>query len=101
MVVVAGHAGLPGSANAGAGVEPGLNQMNVRSRLLLEADGQVSNPFLLCVLISQRTRQLMMTTNASTSTAQLIDSALNELIAGALEFERVGRRRSPLVPAEV
>ena len=69
--------------------------MSVRSRLLTEAEKQISNPFLLCALVSLRTRQLMMTGNANPSTAQLVDSALNELIAGALEFER-GKPRRPL-----
>jgi len=73
--------------------------MSARSRLLSEAEKQVSNPFLLCVLISQRTRQLIMTSDASASTAQLVDSALSELIAGALQFESVGPKRSLLVPA--
>lgn len=74
--------------------------MSARSRLLSEAERGISNPFLLCALISQRTRQLMITGNASTSIAQLVDSALDELIAGALKFERVGRRGSPLVAAQ-
>lgn len=74
--------------------------MSVRSRLLAEAEKQISNPFLLCVLVSLRTRQLMMTGNLKTSTAQLVDSALNELIAGVLEFERGKPRRPPLIRAE-
>lgn len=74
--------------------------MSVRSRLLAEAEKRVSNPFLLSALVSLRTRQLMMTGNASTSTAQLVDSALNELIAGVLEFERGKPRRPPLIRAE-
>jgi hypothetical protein len=40
--------------------------MSVRSRLLAEAEKQISNPFLLCALVSLRTRQLiMMTGNAN------------------------------------
>ncbi len=74
--------------------------MSVRSRLLAEAEKQISNPFLLCALVSLRTRQLMMTGNANTSTAQLVDSALSELIAGVLEFERGKPRRPPLIRAE-
>ncbi len=74
--------------------------MSVRSRLLAEAEKRISNPFLLCALASQRTRQLMMAGNANMSTAQLVDSALNELITGALEFERGMPRHAPLVPAE-
>jgi hypothetical protein len=74
--------------------------MSVRSRLFAEAEKQISNPFLLCALVSQRTRQLMMAGNANTSTAQLVNFALNELIAGALEFERGKPRRPPLIRAE-
>jgi hypothetical protein len=74
--------------------------MSVRSRLLAEAEKQISNPFLLCTLVSLRTRQLMMTGNANTSTAQLVDSAVSELIAGVLEFERGKPRRPPLIRAE-
>ena len=74
--------------------------MSVRSGLLAEAEKQISNPFLMCALVSLRTRQLMMIGNANTSTAQLVDSALNELIAGLLEFERGKPRRPPLIRAE-
>ena len=74
--------------------------MSVRSRLLAEAEKQISNPFLLCAMVSLRTRQLMMTGNANASTAQLVDSALNELIAGVLEFERGKPRCPPLIRAE-
>lgn len=92
---------FPSAANAVARVERGLNEMGARSRLLSEAEREISNPFLLCALISQRTRQLMMTGNTSINTSQLVDSALEELIAGALKFERVGRIRSPLVEGEI
>lgn len=65
----------------------------MRSRLLAEADRQVSNPFLLCVLISKRTRQFMMAGDVNTGTAQLVNLALGEVIAGTLEFDRgTGRR---------
>ena len=74
--------------------------MSERSRLLSEAEKQISNPFLLCALVSLRMRQRMMTGNANTSTAQLVDSALNELIAGALEFDRGKPRRPPFIRAE-
>jgi hypothetical protein len=74
--------------------------MSERSRLLAEAAKRISNPFLLCALVSQRTRQLMMAGYANTNTAQMVDSALNEVIAGSLEFE-LGRPRRPfLIPAE-
>jgi len=74
--------------------------MSARLRFLAEAEKQISNPFLLCTLISQRARQLLMTGNANTSTAQMVDSALQELIAGVLEFERGKPRRAPLIRAE-
>lgn len=70
--------------------------MSVRSRLLAEAVKQISNPFLLCALVSQRTRQLMMAGNAQTNTAQIVNSALEELIAGGLEFEH-GKSGRPLL----
>lgn len=74
--------------------------MSARSRLFAEAEKHISNPFLLCTLVSQRTRQLMMAGNANTSTGQMVDSALQELIAGVLEFERGKPRRAPLIRAE-
>jgi hypothetical protein len=74
--------------------------MGERSRLLAEADKQISNPFLLCALVSLRTRQLMMAGYANTYTAQMVDSALNEVIAGALKFELGKPRRPFLIPAE-
>ncbi len=61
--------------------------MSVRSTLLAAAERRISNPFLVCVLVSQRTRQLSMAGNENISTGQLVNSALNELIAGALEFK--------------
>src|SRR5260370_24307560 len=74
-----------------------IRNMSVRLRLLAEADKQISNPFLLCALVSQRTRQLMMAGNANTNTAQIVDSALEELIAGALAFKHGKSRRPPLM----
>jgi hypothetical protein len=74
--------------------------MSLRSRLLAEAEKQISNPFLLCALVLLRTRQLMMTGNANTSIAQLVDSALSEVIGGKLEFERGKPRLPPLIRAE-
>ena len=61
---------------------------------------QNSNPFLLCTLISLRIRQIMMAGNGKQSTAQLVDSALGELLAGALEYERGKPRRPLLIQAE-
>lgn len=59
----------------------------MRSQLLFEAQKQIPNPFLLCALISGRARQVMMGSNGSATTPDLVDYALNELIVGALEFE--------------
>jgi len=73
--------------------------MSERSRLVAEAGQQVSNPFLLCALVSRRTRQLMMGGNADTNTAQVVDSALCEVIAAALEF-KLGKPRCPFVVTE-
>ena len=66
--------------------------MSTRSKLLFQAQAQISNPFLLCSLISGRTRQLMMSGNTYGSTAELVDYALSELLAGALEFEMPGEK---------
>ena len=73
--------------------------MSVRSRLVAEAEKQISNPFVLCTLVSQRTRQLMMRANTIMSTAQLVDFALNELTAGALKFEYPMPRCPPFIRA--
>jgi len=74
--------------------------MSERLRLLAGAAKRVSNPFLLCALVSQRTRQLMMAGYTNTNTAQIVDSALSEVIAGSLEFELGKPRRPFVVPAE-
>ena len=74
--------------------------MSVRSRFLADAEKQIPNPLLLCTLISLRTRQIMMTGNTNASTAQLVDSVLREIIAGALEYERGKPRRPLLIQAE-
>jgi hypothetical protein len=73
--------------------------MSVRSRLVAEVGQQISNPFLPCALVLRRTRQLMMAGNADTNTAQVVDSALCEVIAGALEF-KLGKPRRPFVVTE-
>ncbi len=65
----------------------------MRSSLLFAAQKQIGNPFLLCALISGRVRQLMMGRNASATTADLVDYALNEVIVGALEFEMSGEKQ--------
>jgi DNA-directed RNA polymerase subunit K/omega len=61
--------------------------MSSRSELLFQAHGKISNPFLLCTLIGKRTRQWMMSANQDQSTAEIVDYALSELLAGVLEFE--------------
>ena len=68
--------------------------MSSRANLLFQAQAQVSNPFLLCSLISKRTQQLMMSSNGAASAADLVDYALSELVAGGLEFEIPGVERS-------
>jgi len=75
--------------------------MSVRSDLLFAAQKKIPNPFLLCAVTSARARQLMVARDGRTALAELVDLALNEVAAGALEFERVGPRRlSAALPAE-
>lgn len=61
--------------------------MSVHSDLLFQAARRISNPFVLCTLISGRTRQLMASANGNLGSVQLVQRALNELLAGVLEFE--------------
>ena len=75
--------------------------MSARSRLLAEAEKHISNPFLLCVLISKRTRQFMIVGNPHANTGQMVDSALNDLIAGDLEFEFGNAKRLSGTPTEL
>jgi DNA-directed RNA polymerase subunit K/omega len=75
--------------------------MSVRSYLLFAAQKKIPNPFLLCTVTSARSRQLMVTCGGRTALAELVNFALNEVAAGALEFERVGPgRSSAALPAE-
>jgi len=37
--------------------------LSSRSELLVQARGKISNPFLLCAVIGERTRELMMGPN--------------------------------------
>jgi DNA-directed RNA polymerase subunit K/omega len=67
--------------------------MSSRSELLFQAHGKISNPFFLCTLIGKRTRQLMMSRNRNQSTAEIVDYAFRELLAGALEFEMHGEKQ--------
>lgn len=66
--------------------------MSTRSELLFQAQRKISNPFVLCTLIGKRTRQWMMSSNRGQSTAEIVDYALSELLAGALEFEMHGEK---------
>jgi DNA-directed RNA polymerase subunit K/omega len=61
--------------------------MSARSELLFQAHVRISNAFVLCTVISSRTRQLMMSADGNRSTVELVNHALNELLAGVLEFE--------------
>jgi len=61
--------------------------MSTRSELLFQAYEKISNPFVLCTLISKRTRQFMIGAKGNRSTADIFDYVLAELFAGALEFE--------------
>ena len=75
--------------------------MSVRSGLLFAAEKKILNPFLLCAVTSARARQLMVASDGRAALAELVDCALSEVAAGALEFERVGPRRlSAALPAE-
>lgn len=71
--------------------------MGTRLKLIAEAGKQVSNPFLLCALISKRSRQLLTAGNTDMHTAQIVNRAFDELIAGALEFDcQPGGHRPPV-----
>jgi DNA-directed RNA polymerase subunit K/omega len=61
--------------------------MSARSELLFQARKMISNPILLSALVSKRARQLMTVGCGSRSTAEIVDYALNELLAGSLEFK--------------
>jgi DNA-directed RNA polymerase subunit K/omega len=66
--------------------------MSTRSELLFRAYEKISNPFILCTLISKRTGQFMMGANENRGIAELVDYALGELLAGVLEFEMHGEK---------
>jgi hypothetical protein len=61
--------------------------MSARSELVFRATGMISNPLLLCALVSGRVRQLMIGGSGSRSTAEIVDYALGELLAGLLQFQ--------------
>ncbi len=74
--------------------------MSARSDLLFQAHGRISNPLLLCAVVSNRVRQLMINGSGNRSTAEIVDYTLNELLAGVLEFEmhaeKEPRSKAPL-----
>ena len=74
----------------------------MRSKLLFAAQKTIPNPFLLCAVISARARQLILAGDGRAALAELVDFALNEVAAGALEFGRVRPgRSSAALPVEV
>jgi len=75
--------------------------MSAHSDLLFQAHGRISNPFVLCTLISRWVRQLIISGNGSRSTAEIVDCALRELLAGVLEFEMHGGERAEKQSAPV
>jgi DNA-directed RNA polymerase subunit K/omega len=52
----------------------------------MEAAKRISNPFLLCSVISKRALQLM-SGGGNWTTQEIVSYALNELLAGGLEFK--------------
>lgn len=67
--------------------------MGVRSELLFAAQKRILNPFLLCAATSARARQLMVGRDGRAAFAELVDDALGEIAARALEFGRGKQKR--------
>ena len=61
--------------------------MSAQSELVFRANGTISNPFLLCALVSMRVGQLMIGGSRGRSTAEIVDYVLGELLGGLLQFE--------------
>jgi hypothetical protein len=61
--------------------------MSPRSDLLFEVSRMTSNPILLSALVSKPARQLITGGCGNRTTAEIVDHAPNELLAGALEFK--------------
>jgi hypothetical protein len=61
--------------------------MSARSELVFRASGMISNPLLLCALVSKRVRQLTIGGSGNRSTAEIVDYALGELLGGLLQFQ--------------
>jgi hypothetical protein len=68
--------------------------MSARSDLLFQAHGRISNPLPLCAVVSNRAQQLIINGSGNRSTSEIVDYALNELLAGVLEFEMHGGERA-------
>lgn len=66
--------------------------MSARSELVFRASGRISNPLLLCALVSARVRQLMRIGSGSRSTAEIVNYALGELSGGLLQFQVPGEK---------
>lgn len=64
------------------------------SALLFRANGVISNPFVLCALVSARSRQLTKGGRGERSTAEIVDYALGELLAGFLQYQMPGEKES-------
>jgi hypothetical protein len=65
--------------------------MSAQSDLILKAERMITNPLLLCALVSERARQLMKGGSAGRSTAEAVDYALAELLSGRLQFRPSGK----------
>jgi hypothetical protein len=65
--------------------------MSARSDLILKAERMITNPLLLCALVSGRARQLMIGGSAGRSTAEAVDYALAELLSGQIQFQPFGK----------
>ena len=65
--------------------------MSMRSELLFAAQRKIPNPFLLCAVTSARARQLMVARDGQAAPGEVVDYALREVAAGALEFELWGQ----------
>lgn len=61
--------------------------MSARSELVFRGIRIISNPLLLCALVSARVRQLMIGGSGGRSTAEIVDYALGELLGGLLQFQ--------------
>ena len=64
--------------------------MSMRSELLFAAQRKIPNPFLLCAVTSARARQLIVARDGRAAVGEVVDYALREVAAGALEFKGVG-----------